>query len=45
MELITDAQGFTATQLEISLTKTLSVLTQAGGSGGTDLNLQYKKNY
>lgn len=45
VELITDARGFTATQLEIALTKALSILTQAGGSGGTDLNVRYKKSY
>jgi translocation and assembly module TamB len=45
VELITDARGFTATQLEISLTKWLSLLSQAGGSGVTNLNLRVRKNY
>ncbi|WP_435417022.1 translocation/assembly module TamB domain-containing protein [Parerythrobacter aurantius] len=45
IEFITDARGYTATQLEISLTPALSILTQAGGSGGTDINVQYRKNY
>ncbi|NVD44549.1 translocation/assembly module TamB domain-containing protein [Qipengyuania atrilutea] len=45
VELVTDARGFTATQIEISLTPFLSILSQAGGSGGTDVNVQYRKNY
>jgi len=45
VELITDARGFTATQLEISLTRWLSVLSQAGGSGGNNINLRIKKDY
>src|SRR3546814_6828028 len=32
VEIITDARGFTATQLEISLSKSLYVLSQAGRS-------------
>jgi translocation and assembly module TamB len=45
VELITDTRGFTATQLEISLTSWLSALSQAGGSGLTNFNLRVKKNY
>lgn len=45
VELITDARGFTATQLEIALTKWLSLLSQAGGSGTTSFNLRVRKNY
>ena len=45
VELITDARGFTATQLEIALTKWLSLLSQAGGSGVTSFNLRVRKNY
>ncbi len=45
VELITDARGFTATQLEVSLNKWLSVLSQAGGSGVNSLNVRIKKNY
>jgi translocation and assembly module TamB len=45
VELITDARGFTATQLEISLSPTLSVLSQAGGVGASNLNLRYRKRY
>jgi len=45
LELITDARGFTATQLEVSITPWLSVLSEAGGSGVNSLNLKVKKNY
>ncbi|GGB98542.1 translocation/assembly module TamB [Novosphingobium endophyticum] len=45
VELITDARGFTATQLEVSLTKWLSVMSQAGGSGANSINLRIRKNY
>ncbi|MFC0203361.1 translocation/assembly module TamB domain-containing protein [Novosphingobium soli] len=45
VELITDARGFTATQLEVSLTKWLSVLSQAGGSGVNSLNVRIRKDY
>lgn len=45
VELITDARGFTATQLEVSVTRWLSVLSQAGGSGVNSVNVRIKKNY
>jgi translocation and assembly module TamB len=45
VEVITDARGFTATQLEINLTPALSILSQAGGSGATNFSIRYEKNY
>ena len=45
IEIITDARGFTATQLEISLTPTLSLLSQFGSSNATNVNLRYSKDY
>ena len=45
VEVITDAKGFTATQLEIALSKALSLLSQAGGSGGTNATIRYRKSY
>jgi translocation and assembly module TamB len=45
LEVITDARGYTATQLEISLTPALSVLSQAGGSGQSNLSVRYRKDY
>ncbi|WP_140985438.1 translocation/assembly module TamB domain-containing protein [Asticcacaulis tiandongensis] len=45
IEIVTDAKGFTATQLEIALSRTLSVLTQTGSTSGTAVNLRYSRNY
>ncbi|MEN3971686.1 translocation/assembly module TamB domain-containing protein [Sphingomicrobium sp. XHP0235] len=45
IEFITDARGFTATQLEVALTPALSLLSQAGGSGATNVEVRYRKNY
>jgi translocation and assembly module TamB len=45
VEIITDARGFTATQLEIALTRALSVLSQTGSFGGSSVNLRYSRDY
>lgn len=45
IEIITDARGFTATQLEIALSPSLSLLSQFGGTSGTNANLRYSKDY
>ena len=45
VEVVTDARGFTATQLEIALTKALSLLTSTGSFGGSDVRLKYSKDY
>ena len=45
IEVITDARGYTATQLEISLSRALSILSQAGGSGQSSLSVRYRKDY
>lgn len=45
VEIVTDARGFTATQLTIALTKSLSVLTQAGSFGGSNATLRYSRDY
>ncbi|MFN3946351.1 MAG: translocation/assembly module TamB domain-containing protein [Allosphingosinicella sp.] len=45
IEVITDARGFTATQLEIALSRTLSILSQFGSTGGTNVNLRYSRDY
>ena len=44
-EIVTDTKGFTATQLEIALSRTLSVLSQTGGSNGTQVSVRYQKDY
>jgi translocation and assembly module TamB len=43
--VVTDARGFTATQLEVTLSRSLSILSQAGGSGTTNVNIRYRKTY
>jgi translocation and assembly module TamB len=45
IEIITDARGFTATQLEISLSRALSLLSQFGSQSGTNVNLRYSRDY
>jgi translocation and assembly module TamB len=45
LEVVTDARGFTATQLEVALSESLSILSQAGGSNTTNVNLRYRKDY
>jgi translocation and assembly module TamB len=45
VEIVTDARGYTATQLEISLSRALSVLSEMGSSGGQSVNLRYRKDY
>ncbi len=45
VEVITDARGFTATQLEIALTKTLSLLSATGSFGGSNVTLRYSRDY
>jgi translocation and assembly module TamB len=45
VEIITDAKGFTATQIEISLSRTLSLLSQFGSQSGSNVNLRYNRDY
>jgi translocation and assembly module TamB len=45
LEIVTDARGFTATQIEIALSKALSLLSQVGTSGTSNVNLRYRKRY
>jgi translocation and assembly module TamB len=45
VELATDAQGYTATNIEVSLTRSLSILSTLQTLGGTSANLQWKKDY
>ncbi|MGZ8337493.1 MAG: translocation/assembly module TamB domain-containing protein, partial [Allosphingosinicella sp.] len=45
VELITDARGFTATQIEVSLSRTLSLLSQIGTTQATNVNLRYSRDY
>ena len=45
LEVVTDARGFTATQLEIALTRALSLLTSTSSFGGNDVKLRYSRDY
>jgi len=45
VEIITDAKGYTATQIEISLSRTLSLLSQFGTNSGTNVNIRYNRDY
>lgn len=45
IEIITDAKGFTATQLEIALNRWLSLLSSMGSFGGTSASLRYSRDY
>jgi translocation and assembly module TamB len=45
IEIITDARGFTATQIEVALSRALSLLSQASSFSGTSVELRYRKEY
>jgi translocation and assembly module TamB len=45
VELATDAQGYTATSIEIGLTRSLSVLSSVATLGGTSAGVRWKKDY
>jgi translocation and assembly module TamB len=45
VEITTDARGFTATQIEIALGRSLRLLSQVGALGGSNLTLRYSKDY
>ena len=45
IEIVTDARGFTATQLTIALTRSISILSQAGSFGGSNVQLRYSRDF
>ena len=45
LEVITDARGFTATQIEIALTRAFSVLSSVSTFGGQGAAVRYSKDY
>ena len=45
VEIVTDARGFTATQIEIALSKALSLLSSTGSFGGSGASLRYSRDY
>ncbi|MGA9658168.1 MAG: translocation/assembly module TamB domain-containing protein, partial [Asticcacaulis sp.] len=44
VEIVTDTKGFMATQLEIALSRSLSLLSQTGNAG-TSASVRYSKDY
>ena len=45
VELATDAQGYSATNIELTLTRSLSILSQVATLGGTSVSLKWKRDY
>lgn len=45
VEVITDARGFTATQLEIALSRALSILSSTSSFGGQSVSVRYRRDY
>ncbi len=45
VELATDAQGYSATNIEVTLTRSLSILSQVATLGGTSVSLKWKRDY
>ena len=45
VEIVTDARGFTATQISVALSKALSLLSQVSSFAGTNVELRYRKDY
>lgn len=44
VEIVTDTKGFAATQIEVALSRALSVLSQTGNTG-TAVSVKYSKDY
>jgi len=45
VEIVTDARGFTATQINIALSRSLSILSQVSSFSGQSLEVRYRKDY
>jgi translocation and assembly module TamB len=45
VEVTSDAQGYNATSVEVSLTRSLSILSQIATLGGTSFSVRWKKDY
>jgi translocation and assembly module TamB len=45
IEIVTDARGYTAAQIEVSLSRALSVLSETGSFGTSSVGLRYRKDY
>jgi translocation and assembly module TamB len=45
IEAATDGRGYTATNIEVTLTRALSILSQIATLGGTNVNIKWSKDY
>jgi translocation and assembly module TamB len=45
LEAATDGSGYTATNIEVTLTRALSILSQIATLGGTNVNIKWSKDY
>ena len=45
VEIVTDARGYTASQIEVSLTPALSLLAQVSSFNTSNVNIRYRKDY
>ncbi len=45
VEAATDGRGYTATNIEVTLTRALSILSQIATLGGTNVNIKWSKDY
>lgn len=45
VEIVTNARGQTASQIEISLTPAISVFSQVSALGGSNVNVKYRRDY
>jgi translocation and assembly module TamB len=45
VEIVTDSKGFTGTQIEVALSRALSLLSSTGGTAGTSVGVRYSKDY
>jgi translocation and assembly module TamB len=45
IEVTTDTRGYTATQIEVALSKTLRLLSQVSALGGSNISLRYSRDY
>jgi translocation and assembly module TamB len=45
VEVSTDGRGYTATTIEIDITRTLSVLSEIATLGGTNVGVKWSKDY
>ena len=45
VDVLTDARGFTATQIQVAITRALSLLSQLSTTGATSGSISYSHRY